>query len=78
VVGISQDDTEKIYRFIRQHVNGIALEMLAKEYQVSPENPAVLILLAELLADRKVKTAMEHDKLYCVAVEKTDSKEPSA
>jgi hypothetical protein len=75
VVGIVGDSTEKIYNIVKSYTNGIALDELAKQYQVSSQNPAVLISLAQLLADGRVKQEMRGEKLYCVAIE-MNVKEP--
>jgi hypothetical protein len=69
VVGISQDDREKIYSFIQPYTSGITLDEIAKQYCISPKDPRVLLAIAELLADGKLKTEMRGEKLYCMVVE---------
>ena len=60
---------EEIYDLIKSHKDGITLEEIAKQYQISPQNSTVLIFMGQLLADGKIRTEMCGEKLYCIAIE---------
>ncbi len=74
---LQQADLEigKIHDLIKQYKNGIRLEELVAQY---PSGDATVpYVIAQLLADGKIKTEQRGDQLYCITAE-TNSTEPNA
>ena len=67
---MEQNTATTIYNLIKSREDGIPLDEIAAPYP--PQDTAVLISLAELLADGMVRTEMRGQTMYCIAVEATN------
>lgn len=69
---------EDLYHFIKQRPDGIALEALAQQYEISPHNSGILILLAQFLTDGLIREETRGEKLYLVAQDPDTTRETHA
>ena len=68
MVDLQQADlnVEKIYELIKQHKYGINLRAIAAGYPA--EDATIPYAVAQLLADKKIKTEQRGDGVYCMVV----------
>ena len=68
MVDLQQADSEvgKIYDLIKQHKDGITVREIAAGYPV--RDATVPYVIAQLLADNKIRTEQRGDGVYCLAV----------
>ena len=68
MVNLQQADlnVEKIYALIKQHSTGISLRVISAEYPA--RDATVPYVVAQLLADQKIRTEQRGDGVYCLAV----------